>query len=302
MPKSDRPLEVEIPRPQDDQPAWSKVGVVAVVGFAVGILWPRFAGVRVGPSVPGEQHAAAEASARASAAQAAASAAPSAAPSATPSSAPSASPTANQELVVVGPAKTTKCYDKKDKKVEDCEKLAFDAIASQKLKSLASCPSALGLEGKMTIAFEFYFDKKEVKVEKVKKGSTFPSSTVTGIVHCAAKEFAGVAIEDIPHKHRRYTMQVPLTFYPPNKHPAEEAGGEEGEEKAEKAGDKPADAAGSAVVAWDMAILRKEPRDGETITKLPRGTKVKIQSKQGDWMKIESNGKVGWMRKDALGL
>ena len=52
-PSRDLP-EVRVPSAEDDRPAWGKVAVLAVVGFAVGIAWPRFAGVRLGPSAPAE--------------------------------------------------------------------------------------------------------------------------------------------------------------------------------------------------------------------------------------------------------
>ena len=50
--KADGPLSVQIPRPAADRPSWSRVGVIAAVGFIVGVAWPRLAGVRLGPSVP----------------------------------------------------------------------------------------------------------------------------------------------------------------------------------------------------------------------------------------------------------
>ena len=40
--KADGPLEVQIPRPADDQPSWTRVGVIAAIGFIVGI----YAGAR----------------------------------------------------------------------------------------------------------------------------------------------------------------------------------------------------------------------------------------------------------------
>ena len=70
---------------------------------------------------------------------------------------------ANQELVVVGPGKITRCFEKKDKKIEDCEKLLFDPVAMPRLRELSKCPSAMGLEGRMTIGFEVNFEKKEVQ-------------------------------------------------------------------------------------------------------------------------------------------
>ena len=126
--------------------------------------------------------------------------------SAAPGADPDA-PASNSELVVVGPGKIVKCFDKKDKKIDDCEKLLFDPIAVKKLHELAKCPSALGLSGKMTIGFEINFDKKEVQVTKAKKGGTsMPSTTVNGILQCAAKEFASAPLEEVPHKFKRYTL------------------------------------------------------------------------------------------------
>lgn len=42
----------EEPLPSADAPSWSRVGVIAALGFIVGVAWPRLAGVRLGPSLP----------------------------------------------------------------------------------------------------------------------------------------------------------------------------------------------------------------------------------------------------------
>lgn len=307
MAKSERPVEVEIPRPGADQPVWSRVGIVAVAGFVLGIAWPRVAGVKIGPSVPADLAAKVEASNSPSAsvrATAAVSAAASAAPavaSAAPSAEPAASAAANTELVVVGAGKIIKCYDKRDKKIDDCEKLLFDPIAVKRLRSLAACPSALGLAGKMGVIFEVDFAKKQVVVKKTKKNS-LPSATVSGIVKCAAREFAQAPLEEVPHKHKHYVLEYPITFYPPGKHPEGASAGDGDAEPAAGATTSEADASGSAVVAWDTAPVRKEPKDGEVVHRFVRGTKVKILGKQNDWYKIDSNGKVGWVYRGAIGL
>jgi hypothetical protein len=38
--------------PSADAPSWSRVSVIAALGFIVGVAWPRLAGVRLGPSLP----------------------------------------------------------------------------------------------------------------------------------------------------------------------------------------------------------------------------------------------------------
>src|ERR1700677_1559766 len=98
MAKSERPFTVEIPRPGSDQPLWSRVGIIGVVGFVVGIAWPKIAGVKVGPAVPADLRAQVEGSASPSAAAAphphAASSAASAAATSAPAPSDSADPDA----------------------------------------------------------------------------------------------------------------------------------------------------------------------------------------------------------------
>jgi hypothetical protein len=309
MAKAERPLKVEIPRPGTDQPIWSRVGIVGVAGFVIGIAWPRVAGVKIGPSVPADLAAKVEATASPSAvrpsvsASAGASAAP-AAPSGTPADAEDAPPTANQELVVVGPGKIVACWDKKDKKIDDCEKLLFDPIALKRLRELAKCSSAVGLSGKMTIGFEVDFGKKEIGVKKRKSGNTLPGSTVSGIVQCAGHEFGNASLEEVPHKHRHYTLTYALNFYPPGKHPEGVPATPEGGDGEPVAGSttSEAEASGTATISWDTALLRKDPKDGEVVARIVRGTKVKIIGKQNDWYKIESGAKAGWVYRGAIGL
>jgi hypothetical protein len=309
MAKQERPLEVEIPRPGSEQPAWSRVGIVGVAGFVIGMAWPRVVGVKVGPSVPSDLAAKVEATAAPAGSTAATAGAALPSPSGS-AGAPSLASTAesaagaNQELVVVGAGKINRCFDKKDKKIEDCEKLLFDPIAVKKLKELSRCPSAIGLAGKMTLGFEVNFDKKEVQVAKAKKAATtLPSTTVNGILQCAAREFANVSLEEVPHKHRRYSLSYPLTFYPPGKHPAEAAddGKAEGDSAAAGSTTDETEASGTAEVTVDAAPLRKEPKSKEKVGRLVRGTKVKLIGRQNDWYKVESGETVGWIYRGSIG-
>jgi hypothetical protein len=309
MPKQDAPLKVEIPKPSDEGPAWSRVGVIAALGFLVGIAWPRLAGVKIGPSAPDDDRPkeSASASPAPSAAPAAAAAlVPSGQPAAAPSgpAAPGAEAPSNKQLVVIGPGTIARCRDKKNKKVDECGQLQFDPIALPKLKELATCPSALGLDGKMSIGFEIDFEKKEVQVIKGKKTS-LPNSTVNGILQCAAREFSNVSLEDVPHKHRRYTLHYTAAFYPPGKHPEGDGKPTEGEGEGEAAAGSTtseSEASGQATVNWDTALIRKEPKDGDVVMRLVRGTKVKLVGRQNDWYKVEHGSKSGWVHRNAIGL
>src|SRR5262245_976073 len=94
-PAGDAPLRVEVPTTQEDRPAWVKVGVIAVVGFVVGIAWPRLAGIRPGPSSPAEAASAAAASASAGARAPEGSSAPATLSVATPAASTAPAPSAS---------------------------------------------------------------------------------------------------------------------------------------------------------------------------------------------------------------
>ena len=302
MAKPERKLVVDIPRPGSEQPVWSRVGIIGVAGFVIGVAWPRLAGVKIGPSVPSDLAKTEASAAPPRRAAAPASAAPSASPSAAAAADPGdATPASNRELVVVGPGKITKCSNKKGKKLDVCDTLQFDPIAVKRLKELAKCPSAVGLSGKMSIGFEINFEKKEVSVSRVKKGTSFPQSTVTGIIQCAGREFGNVSLAEIPHKHRRYTVVYGLNFYPPGKHPTDTPTAGADGEAALGATSSQTVASGTAIVSWDTALVRKHPKDGDVVARIVRGTKVKILGKQNDWYKVDAGGKIGWVYRGSIG-
>ncbi|WP_104979513.1 SH3 domain-containing protein [Sorangium cellulosum] len=299
MAKRQRPLAVEIPRPGEEQPVWSRVGVIALVGFVVGIAWPRIAGVRIGPSVPGDLKATAE-----TATASAAPAAPAAPGSAEPEARPPDAAAKNEQRVVVGPGRITRCSDQKGKRVEDCGELLFDPVALPRLKELARCPAAAGLDGKLPIGFELNFEKKEVQVVKSKKTS-LPSATISGVLQCAAREFSNVSLEEVPHKYRRYSLVYTATFYPPGADAEAAAKGEASKEEQEKgAGTTTSEtaASGLATVSWDTALVRAQPKEGEVVMRLVRGTRIKLVGRQNDWYKVEHRGKTGWMYRGSIGL
>lgn len=292
---------VEVPKPESERPLWSRIGIISFAGFAVGLAWPKLAGVALGPNVP--ESARTEMAAAAASASAKAEAAPSATASAVAAApAPEKTPS-NQQLVVVGPGTITKCADKKNRKVEKCGTLQFDPLALPKLRELSKCPSALGLEGELSIGFEIDFEKKQVGVVKGKKTS-LPTSTVQGILQCAGREFSNVSLEDVPHEHRRYTVFYTATFYPPGKHPeaAQDAPAQPADGEAAGSTSSESEASGAATVSWDTALVRKTPKDGEVTARLVRGTRVKILARQNDWYRIEAGTKTGWIYRGAIGL
>src|SRR5690606_10314213 len=141
-------------RPTEDQPAWSRVGVVAAVGFVIGIGWPLALGVTIGPNPPADARPAPAATAPS------ASAAVVAVPSVSAAAPVPAAPT-NTQLVVVGKGEVERCAVA-GKRVGSCDQLGFDAVAIPRREGLAQCPAALGLEGKLRMRFDVDFKRKHV--------------------------------------------------------------------------------------------------------------------------------------------
>lgn len=300
---SDPPLEVKVPKTEPPQ-AWSRVGVVAAIGFVAGVLWPKLLGVRVGPAVPGEGKP--ETSASPSAAAPLGSGGP---PLASASAAPGPAPTGsaaaaeglpNKQRVTVGPGKITRCSDKRGEKLESCGELLFDPVAKPRLEALAKCPAALGLSGKVNLNVDINFERKDVAISKAKK-NPLPGSTVQGLVGCAAREFASTPFAEIPHDHKRYTIAYALTFHPPGKEAQGDGDASDGDPALGKTTSE-AQAGGSATVVQDTALIRSEPKDGKVAFRLVRGTKVKIVGRQNDWYHIEHGSKQGWVYRGAIGL
>lgn len=294
-----RALKIDVPTDKQDRALTSKVGIVAVVGFGLGILWPRLLQLPIGPDVPsgnGPNRIATTSSASGSPTSSADPAV--VAGDADPGSATSAAPGGEDEdggkgqTVVVGEGRVESC----GKKEKECGKVSFDKTAKARLAELARCPAAIGLEGKMSLGIVLNFEKNEVTVEGEKKKSGLPSDTVRGVVSCAIKELKGVELEKIPHQHAKYALVYDLEFYPRGQAPVASGQDKGGDDAA--AEDK---TIGRATVAWEKALVRESPEEGKIVARLPQGTRVKLLEEKGDWFRIESSKGKGWVYRQAIG-
>lgn len=279
----------------DERPAYVKVAAFAVAGLVVGIAWPWVTGIHIGPPLPGSQRATGSASAKAS--QTASSApVPAATVVLSKPSAPVATVT-NHQRVVVGEGRIERCYSaRKRLNAEQCGRLNVSSVLVPPLKQLANCPSALGLRGEVRIGFELRFGKRKKELRVLNgKAKGLPSSTIRGIERCAADFMRDVSLERVVHKYRRYRVYYTLSFYPP--------GTEIETEPRDDADADPeaATARGLATVVWDSALIRSEPRVGKIVSRLVRGTYVKILGRRKDWYRVRVNGKDGWVYRGALG-
>jgi hypothetical protein len=262
------------------------VAAIAALGFVIGVIWPRLAGVSLVPAVPVEG------------AQGAYGPSPSAsqegvaeAPKVTP--APAAAPEVTEPRgprIEVGDAQVTSCRDAVGKELKECGTLEVDALVKERLRALAACPGASGISGKLSMGLEL--DLAKGRVIDVRSGRTtdLPQATTKQLLECAKNDFEKVSLAKVKGDHDRYTVFYPVEFVLP-------------EEKSASA-DVVA-ASGQATVRWNAALIRKSPETAaEVRTRLLSGTRVVVTGRKGEWyrVKYDAKGREGWVHGAAIGL
>ncbi|MDB4946801.1 MAG: hypothetical protein JWP97_6335 [Labilithrix sp.] len=301
--RKDAPLAVEVPAPGHDGPAWVKVGVIAAVGFVIGVAWPRVMGVKLGPNAPGEAAAAAAASASAAAASGKHEGAPPASvtarssASAIASTAPAAAPPggAPQVSVLRGNVISCKTSDGESKKGRECGTVTgLDNVVAPHLRKLATCSAAEGQTGKLSFLASVEFPSGRLTWD-IGRSSTV--GNLEGITGCLKTHFSGVTANNVAHEHARYTVGYNVTLAPgADAVPAKVADKDdvvkgdmpapEKNAKDEREG-KPDLASGEASVGWEVALVRDVPKTGAVVARLPRGTKVKVGASKDGWYAIK---------------
>jgi hypothetical protein len=306
--QNDRPLAVDLPRGDEDRPQWIKVGVIAAIGFAVGIAWPRLAGIRLGPTAPGDAPPAASAAPAAPAAPnvpgtSAAGSAPAVLATAPPASSPEPSasapptPVGPPHVTVARPAIVSCKTDEGDalKGAAACGGLpGFDAIARPRIQRLKDCSAAEGATGKLSVVMGVDFPNNRINVE-IGKSSSVPNLESIGA--CVKQQFAGVSLGAMDHTHPRYTIAYGATLGPPDAAGAVQSPASTG--TAPVAMDAP-----TVSVVWEVAIVRDSPRTGQVVGRLQRGAKIRVGQGQDNWYRVRyGNGwsSEGWVYRGAIG-
>ncbi len=300
-------LSVKIPSPEADRPSWLRVGLVAVIGFAVGVAWPRIAGVRLGPAAPAEAVSAVAARApeapSASAALAAAAPAAPATPTPTASAAPAA-PTITVSHAAILSCKTDSGDSLKGK---DCGGLAgLDPIMQARLKRLAQAPAAAENPGKLNVILGLDFTSNRVSVESGKSSTVKDVDSLKAFI---AGEVKAMSLKSVDHQNPRYSVLYTVNIAAANAPAGASATGaapSTSTPSAPTASATPGEQMpeGMAAVAWEVAIVRDSPHTGEVVARLPRGTKVQLGTAEGGWYKIKygpSFASEGWVYRGAIG-
>ncbi len=290
---------VQIPAPEADKPSWLRVGVVALIGFALGVAWPKLAGVRVGPTAPAEAVSAVAAARAAEVASAAAAASASIAPPPPPPIASAAAPI----TVTVGRAAILSCKTEEGEslKGKDCGWLTgLDPLVQTRLKRLAQFPAAAENTGKLNIVLGLDFKNNRISVEGGKSSTVKDVESLKAFV---AGEVKSMSLKPVDHQNERYSVVYVVNIS--NGSDAPSAGASAGASSTASASTPSAALPdGTAQVAWETAIVRDAPHTGAIVAHLPRGTKVQLGTSDGGWYKIKFGptfASEGFVYRGAIG-
>jgi hypothetical protein len=303
---------VHIPAPEADKPSWLRVGVVALIGFAIGVAWPKVAGVKIGPSAPAEAVSAALASAS-RAAESASAMASASAPVAIAAPAVSAAPAANVS-VTVGKAAILSCKTEEGEslKGKDCGWLTgLDPLIQTRLKRLAQLPATAENPGKLNVILGLDFKNNRISVESGKSSTVKDVDSLKAFI---AGEVKSMSLKPVDHQNERYSVLYVVNISNGSSEAAPSAAGSSSGATTNATATATTTTTtqapqaalpdGTAAVAWETAIVRDAPHTGAIVAHLPRGTKVQLGSSEGGWYKIKfgpSFSSDGWVYRGAIG-
>lgn len=291
-------LKVEVPKPKDEPLKLGRVGIIALVGFGLGIAWPRLAGVRLVPTLPNEASSSGPDLSGAPEERPQASAMASAAPA---PPVPETLPRAPQDQPpVVGEAQVTSCNDGGGR-LKNCDDIDFDRVARGPIEALDGCDQARRISGVLSLGFELDF--KTERVTRISSGKTtsLGEKEQSLVLECYRKAFSNVSLAGIPHEHRNYAIFYRVELKGEKAPPGAASAAAEGE----SAPVAVTPASGTATVTWNTALVRENPdREGKTIARVLQGTRVGVTGRSGDWyrVKYDAKGNQGWVFRTAIGM
>jgi hypothetical protein len=291
-------LKVDVPKQKDEPLKLGRVGIIAVLGFAIGIAWPRLAGVRLVPTLPNESGSAKEDLSGAPEERPHASAVASVVPAPPP---PEATPRAPEnQPPVVGEAQVTSCNDGKGR-LKNCDDVDFDRVARAPIEAFDDCEAARGISGVLSLGFELDFSTERVTRVTSGKATTLAPKELDTLLECYRKAFKKVSLDGIPHEHQGYTIFYRVELKGEKTLPGAASAGAQGE----SAPIAVTPASGTATVTWNTALVRESPdREGKTIARVLQGTRVGVTGRSGDWyrVKYDAKGNQGWVFRTAIGM
>ncbi len=294
---------IVVPSPTDEQPRFGRVGAIAAVGFVVGVAWPSLGRFELVPQPPTDSGLAVPSPSGSSAGLG------SAMPETSTEPALAIAPPAPK---AVGPkvrlVDVISCVDADGKKRQRCDAPALDGALVEPLKGLLACDGAEGQAGALSLGFDIDFGTGELSHFTVGRSTTLDTALARSLADCAKSTLTHVDVSAIEHGYAHYRVFYVIEFTrsateservvaPPATGPTPGVNPSAGEGELQGQ-------SGRATVTWDVAIVRKAPKDGAIVARVLGGTRVVVTARQGDWYRVKFNAKgdEGFVFKSAIGL
>lgn len=261
---------------EDTRRSLSRAGIIAAVGFVLGVLWPWLLGISLVPEPP--------VSDRATKTDGAAADPPDAQVS-------EAKEIAATDLLEISEPLVTSCRDVEGKAEKSCSGIDFDPILHGPLLTLVECPAAQGVFGTLSLGIELSFAEKKVTKVESGRSTDLPAAVSKELIRCAEKRLEAAALDATPAAHASYTVFYKILFKTP--------------EIAASEAETISLASGVATVLWRTALVREEPNGEAKIrARVLAGARLTVSGRMGDWyrVKYDASGREGWVHGAALGL
>ncbi len=304
--KADGPLAVQVPSPAADRPSWLGVGTIAAAGFLIGVAWPRLAGLRPGASVPDGASASVCGAVRPEASGVSSVSAPVVLTAPRAAVAPPAAAAATaaggvRVSVARGTVFACKTPSGDSLKGNECGTLpGLDALVQPRLRKLSDCPEAAATNGKLRLVVRADFGRGALTVDL---GREHGVATAEPLLACAKSALGSVTLEGIAHENARYSVAYGVTFAPPSAPAAAPVTAPEADAPA-VARAAPEVGDGTALVEWEVAIVRDTPKTGKVVARLPRGTPLRVGAAKDGWYPAKYGdgfASDGWVYRGAIG-
>jgi len=300
--KRPRAPAIVIPSQADEQPRFGRVGAIAAVGFVVGVAWPSLARLELVPQPPTDSPAPSLSASTAAMGSALTEMAPGSQGSPPAPAAPAAK-TLGPKVRLVD---IVSCVDADGKKRQRCDAPALDGALAEPLKGLLACDGAEGQSGALSLGFDVDFANGSLSRFTVGRSTTLDAALARSLAECAKSKLTQVDVSAIEHGHASYRVFYLIEF---SRSVSETSSSRALSPPELPIGAVPTEGelqgqSGRATVTWDVAIVRKAPKDGAILARVLGGTRVVVTGRQGDWYRIKYNAKgdEGFVFKSAIGL
>ena len=178
----------------------------------------------------------------------------------------------------------------------------LDGVVLPRLRKLGDCPETAATSGKLRLVVRADFTRGSIGVELARDHGV---AAAEPLLTCAKAALNSATLEGIVHENARYSVSYTVTFATPSAQapvamPA--SAPEANPPPVVRAAPDVAD--GTALVEWEVAIVRDTPKTGKVVARLPRGTPLRVGTARDGWYPAKYGdgfASDGWVYRGAIG-